>query len=191
MTKAILLDRAKRKTAKGLPLTEEETQALLEHEYRRDYIREYMGICRNPQKINTMNKFIELHYAEDGKPFIFNTDLIRLIHWRRDQNVRVMVYFDEEQGMTWDTEVLESYEEIKELLGITPRKLVAPKSETPEPGKRYVYGLRGIQGLFNVSHATAQKYKDGIIADACYQSGRTIIVDADKAIELFKGKKKK
>lgn len=30
MTKAILLDRAKRKTAKGLPLTEEEKQALLE-----------------------------------------------------------------------------------------------------------------------------------------------------------------
>ena len=134
-----------------------------------------------------MNKFIELHYADDGKPFIFNTDLIRLIsnHWERGQNVRVMVYFDEEQGITWDTEVLESYEEIKELLGITPRKLVAPKSETPVPGKRYIHGLRGIQELFNVSHVTAQRYKDGILKDAVYQSGRKIVVDADKAIELF------
>ena len=61
----------------------------------------------------------------------------------------------------------------------------APKSETPEPGKRYVYGLRGIQELFNVSHLTAQRYKDGIIKDAVYQSGRKIVVDADKAIELF------
>lgn len=59
------------------------------------------------------------------------------------------------------------------------------KKETPDSCKRYVYGLRGIQGLFNVSHATAQKYKDGILKDAVYQSGRTIVVDADKALELF------
>lgn len=61
----------------------------------------------------------------------------------------------------------------------------APKNETPVPGKRYVYGLKGIQELFNVSHLTAQRYKDGILKDAVYQSGRKIVVDADKAIELF------
>lgn len=59
------------------------------------------------------------------------------------------------------------------------------KKETPVAGKRYVYGLKGIEELFNVSHATAQKYKDGILKDAVYQSGRTIVVDADKALELF------
>lgn len=59
------------------------------------------------------------------------------------------------------------------------------KKETPVPGKRYVYGLKGIEELFNVSHATAQKFKDGILKDAVYQSGRTIVVDADKALELF------
>ena len=59
------------------------------------------------------------------------------------------------------------------------------KNETPVPGKRYLHGLKGIQELFNVSHATAQKYKDGIIKDAVFQSGRKIVVDADKAIELF------
>ena len=51
--------------------------------------------------------------------------------------------------------------------------------------KRYVYGLRGIRQLFNVSHATAQRYKDTIIKDAVFQQGRKIIVDADKAMELF------
>lgn len=55
-----------------------------------------------------------------------------------------------------------------------------------EKPKRLVYGLRGIRCLFNVSHATAQRYKDTIIADAVSQQGRKIIVDADKALELFK-----
>lgn len=52
-------------------------------------------------------------------------------------------------------------------------------------GKRYVFGIKGIQELFNVSHATAQKYKDGILKDAVFQSGRKIVVDVYKAIELF------
>ena len=54
-----------------------------------------------------------------------------------------------------------------------------------ESEKRYIYGLRGIRQLFNVSHATAQRYKDTIIKDAVFQQGRKIIVDADKAMELF------
>lgn len=54
------------------------------------------------------------------------------------------------------------------------------------PAKRYVYGLKGIADLFHVSTKTAMAYKNGIIADACFQSGRTIVVDADRAMELFK-----
>lgn len=54
-----------------------------------------------------------------------------------------------------------------------------------ESEKRYIYGLRGIRQLFNVSHATAQRYKDTIIKDAVLQQGRKIIIDADKAMELF------
>lgn len=50
---------------------------------------------------------------------------------------------------------------------------------------RYVYGLRGTQQLFGVSHKTAQEYKDGLIKDAVRQNGRKIIVDVDHAIELF------
>jgi predicted site-specific integrase-resolvase len=48
--------------------------------------------------------------------------------------------------------------------------------------------LRGIRNLFSVSHATAQRYKDGIIKDAVSQNGRKIIVDREKALELFQQK---
>ena len=51
--------------------------------------------------------------------------------------------------------------------------------------KRYVYGIKGIEELFGCSHATAQHYKDTVIADAVTQNGRKIIVDADYAVELF------
>lgn len=61
------------------------------------------------------------------------------------------------------------------------------QKETSNTGssKSYVYGLRGIQNLFNVSHTTAQMYKDGILREAVYQSGRKIVVDVEKAIDLF------
>ncbi len=65
------------------------------------------------------------------------------------------------------------------------------KQETvviPETSKRLVYGLYGIRKLFNVSHATAFRYKETIIKDAVSQQGRKIVVDADKALELFKAK---
>ena len=71
-----------------------------------------------------------------------------------------------------------------------PKKEDPPKNKNLEPGKRYAHGLKGIQELFNVSHATAQKYKDGIIKDAVFQSGRKIVVDVDKALELFNSRDK-
>jgi hypothetical protein len=65
------------------------------------------------------------------------------------------------------------------------------KQETvsiPETSKRLVYGLHGIRNLFNVSHATAFRYKETIIKDAVSQNGRKIVVDVDKALELFNSK---
>jgi hypothetical protein len=64
------------------------------------------------------------------------------------------------------------------------------KQETPIAQKttHYVYGLNGVKRLFNVSHATAQRYKDTIIKDAVSQNGRKIIVDVEKALELFNQK---
>lgn len=65
----------------------------------------------------------------------------------------------------------------------------SPKSESvpqvQSNDKRYVYGLRGIRNLFKVSHTTAQMYKHTILKGACIQNGRKIIIDVDKALELF------
>jgi hypothetical protein len=62
------------------------------------------------------------------------------------------------------------------------------ETQKTEPEKVFVYGLRGIRKLFNVSHATAQRYKDTIIRDAVLQQGRKIITDANMALELFNAK---
>lgn len=51
--------------------------------------------------------------------------------------------------------------------------------------KNYIYGLRGIQRLFSVSHKTAQAYKDTFLQPAVKQNGRKIVVDADLAMDLF------
>ena len=51
--------------------------------------------------------------------------------------------------------------------------------------KTYIHGLRGIQMLFGVSHKTAQAWKNTWLAPACSQLGKTIIIDRDKAVELF------
>lgn len=83
---------------------------------------------------------------------------------------------------------------ISELLGAAkvfdPAGFVNSEKESKgdvvaDAGRRYVYGLKGISELFGVSKATAQKYKDGIIKEAVHQSGRKIVVDAAKAMELF------
>lgn len=80
--------------------------------------------------------------------------------------------------------------DIKELLtelGVAHSGQTAQKSQNP--GKRYVYGLKGIQSLFKISHLTAQRYKDGFLKPAVMQQGRKIVVDVEKAVELFKNYK--
>ena len=73
--------------------------------------------------------------------------------------------------------------DLKQLI----EELQSKKSdEAVKPTGRLVYGLRGIQGLFNCSHKTAQYYKDHVINEAVIQNGRKIVVDADLALQLFK-----
>ena len=54
-----------------------------------------------------------------------------------------------------------------------------------------VYGIRGIEKLFGVSHKTAQYYKDNVIREAVMQNGRKIVVDADLALKLFNERRAK
>lgn len=67
------------------------------------------------------------------------------------------------------------------------RSILITKQEVPEPkiGPAYVYGLKGIRDLFNVSHVTAHRYKETFLKPAITQNGRKILVDVEKAMELF------
>lgn len=77
------------------------------------------------------------------------------------------------------------------FLEARPRSIGAAVANAPEPtpARRYVYGLKGIMDLFKVSNVTAQRYKKGIIREAVSQNGRIIVVDADKALQLFQERK--
>lgn len=56
----------------------------------------------------------------------------------------------------------------------------------PEQERRLVYGIAGIAQIFNCSIATANRIKkSGKINKAISQRGRLIVVDANKALELF------
>lgn len=84
-------------------------------------------------------------------------------------------------------------EHIKECLAKYGPKIPEPQAEPAQAsGKRYVYGIIGIERAFGVSHKTAQKLKDGILKPAVKQRGRKIVTDLDMAMELFdenKGRK--
>lgn len=73
--------------------------------------------------------------------------------------------------------------QFKELM-----KPYEPKDiELPEEIK-YVYGLKGIRELFGVCHAKAHQLKETVIKEAVMQNGRKIVVDVNKALELFNEK---
>mgnify|MGYP002522925059 CR=1 FL=1 len=56
---------------------------------------------------------------------------------------------------------------------------------------KLVYGLDGIMKLFNVSKATAWRYRHGCIEGACMQNGNIIVVNTEKALQLFAKTQKK
>jgi|GEM_PF-571108 len=80
---------------------------------------------------------------------------------------------------------------VKQLRELLSEALSNNVQKTSVEEKHYVYGLRGIQTLLNCSHTQAQRYKDGILKEAIMQNGRKIVVDADKALQLFNGSKNK
>ena len=63
---------------------------------------------------------------------------------------------------------------------------VASTPNVEEDG-HYAYGIPGICEVFGCSKSTAQRLKkSGIIEDAIIQTGRTIIIDRQKALDLVK-----
>lgn len=53
--------------------------------------------------------------------------------------------------------------------------------------RRKVYGIAGLASIFNCSTATANRIKkSGRIDKAIVQTGRTIVIDAELALQLYK-----
>ena len=69
-------------------------------------------------------------------------------------------------------------------------KAQAPATQAqPKEVNRLVYGISGIAQIFNCSMTTANRIKaSGRIDDAITQHGRIIVVDANKALQLFNNK---
>ena len=58
-------------------------------------------------------------------------------------------------------------------------------SDEPTFTGRLVYGIKGIEDIFHVSHKTAQEWKNTWLAPAVRQSGRKIVTDVSYAFKLF------
>lgn len=83
--------------------------------------------------------------------------------------------------ITPDTRIIDlTVGQLKELLGLHDAQ-VQPIKE-----KRLAYGMAGIASIFNCSIATANRIKrSGRIDRAISQTGRTIVVDVELALDLF------
>ncbi len=91
--------------------------------------------------------------------------------------------------MTTKKQTESEYIEVDKLNEILSKYRLNYVEEYKKIGNRtFVYGLKGISELFHVSHATAQKLKNGVLKDAVSQQGRILLVDVEKAIELFSNK---
>lgn len=79
---------------------------------------------------------------------------------------------------------------VGELMELLETIKTTPQKAPTKPEKRLVYGIAGIAQLFNCSMTTANRIKaSGRINRAIMQNGRTIVVDADLALELYNNNK--
>lgn len=79
---------------------------------------------------------------------------------------------------------------VGQLMDLIAKAQAPVVEKKPEQTKRLVYGISGIAQLFNCSMTTANRIKaSGRIDDAITQHGRIIVVDADKALQLFNNSK--
>ncbi|MDR7694135.1 DUF3853 family protein [Riemerella anatipestifer] len=75
---------------------------------------------------------------------------------------------------------------LQALQSITEKSEESPITES----KEYVYGIAGLAKLIGCSTSHAARLKSqGLFNEAIIQRGRKIIIDKEKALELFKMKK--
>lgn len=74
---------------------------------------------------------------------------------------------------------------VGQLLELIESASGKPETESPKE-RRLEYGIAGIARIFNCSMTTANRIKaSGKIDNAISQRGRLIVIDVDRAIELF------
>ncbi len=79
----------------------------------------------------------------------------------------------------------EFFEKLKECLA--DAMFASEPNEGVKVEKHYVYGLQGLCDLLGCSTATASRIKkSGVIDEAISQTGNTIVIDADLALDLLK-----
>lgn len=76
--------------------------------------------------------------------------------------------------------------ELLELLEMFQERISSTATVKKEQPIKYVHGLDGLARLLNCSKSKAQEIKNsGVIDAAVYQTGRKIVVNAEKALELI------
>lgn len=88
--------------------------------------------------------------------------------------------------MTQDTRIIDlTVAQLAEVIDRAVEESLK-RRQPSEHTRRYVYGIQGIAELFGVSERQARYIKSsGAISKAIRQQGRTIVTDADLALQLF------
>lgn len=87
-------------------------------------------------------------------------------------------------GLKYDTPIATmTIGQLVEVMQASPLK---NERKEENNNSAFIYGLDGIARLFGVSKITASKWKQSWLKPACEQLGKTIIVDKEMALQLFK-----
>ena len=79
----------------------------------------------------------------------------------------------------------EDKETKKYLWQLTIDELKEPQREVTKE-KTYEYGIKGLAKILGCSRSKAYQIKaSGILDDAIIQNGKVIVIDVDKALQLF------
>ena len=86
-----------------------------------------------------------------------------------------------------DTRIIDlTVAQLMEVIDRAVEESLRRRSQPTDSTPRYVYGIKGIAGIFGVSERQARYIKSsGVINKAIRQQGRTIVTDAPLALELF------
>lgn len=86
-----------------------------------------------------------------------------------------------------DTRIIDlTVAQLAEVIDKAVEESLTRRSRPTDNTPRFVYGIKGIAGIFGVSERQARYIKSsGVISKAIRQQGRTIITDAPLALELF------